>query len=125
MEYEALVVRPDLKLMSREEIQRRLTRMKGERNVSRPEEVTRYDVARWFGIDARLVRMHNTGKEPINDFWQVNYTQLFALIDAGLIEIRWDGRKKTLVRLAKPKAPVKKTVRPFINFQKMTLEFDR
>jgi len=111
--------------MARDEIIRRLIRMKGERYVQRPNDITMYDLARWFGVDERLIRSHRGGREPINDFWQVAYTQVFALIDAGLIEIRYDGRKKTLVRLAKPKAPVKKTPKPYINFGKMSLEFDR
>lgn len=117
-------MRPEISPLSREEIIRRLIRMRGEKYVQRPDEITRRDVARWFGVDFRLIRSHQDQREPINDFWQIAYTQFFALIDAGLIEIRFDGRKKVLVRLAKPKAPVKKTVRPYIDFTKMSLEFD-
>lgn len=110
--------------MQRDEIKRRIARMTGAPIVKRPNEITLADIWKWFGVSERLVRMHRDGLEPINDFWQVSYTQFFGLIDAGLIEIRYVEGRKTLVRLKKAKAPVKKTVRPYINFATMTLGID-
>ena len=119
------MVRPDFPLLTKEEIVRRLVRMTGPKFVKRPNDVTRYDVARWFDVEGRFIRWHSSGERPINDFWQVAYSQFFALVDAGLIEIRYVDGKKTLVRVAKPSKPPKKTLRPYIDFNKMTLGMDR
>lgn len=114
-----------LKLLTREEIQRRFVRMTGVAHVKRPTEITRADVAKWFGVDVRLIRMHGDEPEVINDFWQYAYSVFFELMDAGLIELRYENGKKVLVRVARPGAPVKKKLRPFVNFSDMSLGFDR
>jgi hypothetical protein len=117
----------DLKLMSRDEIKRRLVRHVGPKNVKRPREITTIDIAKWFGVDRDLVRLHIKPDGLINDFWQVAYSQFFALVDAGMIEIRFDpDGKKTLVRVPPPASPVKKTPLPFVDFSGGTprLAFD-
>lgn len=117
------MVNPSVKLMSIEEIKRRLVRMTGEPYVRRPNEITRVDVAKWFGIDKRYVRMHCD--DEINDFWQYAYSVFFEMMDKGLIEIQFDKHgKKMLVRVATPAAPPKKKLRPFVDLATMTLRLD-
>ncbi|HUP07666.1 MAG TPA: hypothetical protein VMU47_10975 [Caldimonas sp.] len=106
-----------MKLLSVDEIRRRLSRMTGEPHVRRLDEITRNDLARWFGVDIRLVRNHSSGREAINSFWQVAYSQIFGLIDDGCIKIEFTTRgKKTLVRIPKPAVAPKKKLRPFVDF---------
>lgn len=119
------MVSAETKLLSHDEIIRRLIRLTGPRYVRRPNEITRFDVAKWFDVDERFVRMHATKVKEISDFWQFAYTQFFVLVDAGLIEIQFnDQGHKTLVRLAKPKAAVKKTLRPWVDLTTMQLRLD-
>lgn len=100
--------------------------MTGLAHVKRPNEITKNDVAKWFGIDERLVRAHRDDPPGINDFWQYCYSMFFELMDAGLIEIRFnEAGKKTLVRVAKAASVKKKELRPFIDFENMSLGFDR
>lgn len=100
--------------------------MVGEPNRKRLDEITRNDVARWFDVDVRLVRMHQEDVKDISDFWQWAYTQFFAMVDSGEIRITFDKHgKKTLVRGEKPTTPVKKTPRPFVDLATMKLGFDR
>lgn len=118
--------RNNVKLLARDEIQRRLVRMTGPRYLKRPDQITRFDLARHFGVDERYLRFHMTGKEEINDFWQVAYSQVFGLIDSGEMVLRYNELgKKTLVRVPKPATPVKKTLRPYIDFENMSLGFDQ
>src|SRR5690242_3237398 len=72
-----------LRLMERDEIVRRLRRMVGESDVRRDGEITLGDLARWLNVKRWTIQKHMQGKDPINDAWQVFYTQTFAMIDAG------------------------------------------
>lgn len=104
-----------LKLLSREEILRRLARMKGAPNVRRRHEITRLDMARWMGVDVRYIRFHETLREPITDSFQIIYSQFFHLIESGQLVIDPNqGPKKVLIRVPPPAEPPRKPIRPHI-----------
>ena len=112
--------------MEKDEIVRRLVRMTGDPYVQRPNDITKNDVANWFGVEVRLVRMHMNGLREINNFWQVAYSQFFEMMDEGVLQIRFDGRKKQLVKVERPAGtpPPKKKLRPFVDFSTMRLGLD-
>lgn len=103
---------------------RRLVRMTGESFVQRPNEITRFDVAKWFDVELRLVRMHSNGLRQINDFWQMSYSQFFHLMDTGCLKVTFEGRRKVLVRVKAPDTPPKKKLRPYVDLGTMRLGFD-
>jgi hypothetical protein len=115
-----------LNLLTAEEIVRRLKRMTGENYRMRPNQITRYDFAKWAGIDVREVRYHSKGIRPITDAWQIVYSQFFQLVDAGELVLQQDKRTKTktLVRVPAPPVPPKRTLQPAIDFATMRLKLD-
>ena len=116
----------NLKLLTRDEIIRRLRRMTGPKNVSRPTEFTRYDVAKWIGVDAGDVRAHMRGRKEITDAFQIIYSQFFMLVESGELEIRYNRstKEKILVRVPPPAVPPKRKLQPAIDFTTMRLKLD-
>jgi hypothetical protein len=117
----------EMRLLTREEILRRLKRLHGEKYKRRPNEITRHDVARWIGITLNLIQKQESGIFPISDNMQVLYSKLFNLMDAGRIAIETceDGRQKRLVQVPAPEKKIEKNgVRPFIDFNDGSLKFD-
>lgn len=120
------MVRPDFPMMAKDEIMRRLARMKGEPFVKRPQEITIRDVANWLDIHPRLVQWHASGERPVSDALQVAYSLFFHLVDAGCIKIDFDRRgSKTLTRIPPPKVAPEKKTKPYVDLRTMTLGFDR
>jgi hypothetical protein len=115
------------RLLTREEILRRLRRLHGDKYRRRPNEITRHDVARWIGITMSLISQQESGIVLISDNMQMLYSKFFGLMDAGriVIERDEDGRKKRLVQVAEPqKKNEKRSLRPFIDFNDGSLKFD-
>lgn len=113
-----------LRIMPRDEIRRRLAAMHGVPHVTRRDEVTRIDVAKWLGISFQAVRCHESGFWPITEGMQIAYSQFFALLDAGCLKFDPTTKKKTLIRVAPPAQPPKKVVRPHVDFSLLKLRFD-
>lgn len=83
------------------------------------------DVAKWFGVDYKVIMHMESGVIPINDKWQVQLSQFFYLFDMGLIVLDVDMVKRTKTwRRATPVAPACKVARPRIDFTANKLTFD-
>lgn len=120
----------DIPLLAREDILRRLAHLKGVHGRPNMHAITIRDLARWFGVQRRRIRLHTEGVESISDMWQVMYSQVFHLIDSGELELRVEVdsndkrvRRKVLVRVPKPVTPPKRPVRPHVDLSDMTLGF--
>lgn len=116
----------NLKILTKDEIVRRLNRLRGEKYLSRPTEITLYDVSKWFGITIREVNSHATRYREINDAFQIAYSQFFHLVEGGELVIEYDKstKKKTLVRVPAPAEPPKRKLMPAIDFASMRLKLD-
>jgi hypothetical protein len=115
-----------LKLLEREQIIRRLRRLTGPSYIARPTEITRYDLAKWIGMDAGHVRAHMRGAARITDAFQIIYSQFFQLVDNGelVIEYNKKTKEKVLLRVPAPPAPPKRKLQPAIDFATMRLKLD-
>lgn len=116
----------EFRLMTREEIIRRLVRLKGVKHLRRTTEVTYRDVARWVGVSRRCCRAHMEGAFAMTDAHQLAYSAFFSLFDGGClkIEISGRGRQKTVVRVEPPKEAPKREARPFVDFPTMRLKME-
>ena len=117
-----------VRLIPKDELRRRLSRMVLERGKKRLTEVTLQDMARWIGCDRRDIRNHINGGEPVSDAFQIIYSRFFALLDAGELEIRIErngpGMKKILVRVPKPATPPRRVLQPRIDYASMRLKYE-
>ena len=115
-----------LKLLERDEIIRRLRRMTGPSYVQRPTEFTRYDLAKWIGVDAGDIRAHMRQRCEITDAFQIIYSQFFQLVDNGELVIQYNRstKEKVLVRVPAPAVPPKRKLQPAIDFASMRLKLD-
>lgn len=115
-----------LRIMDADEIRRRLARMTKNFYVKRKNEITKYDVAKFFNTELRDVRRHFKGTKPISKAWQIKYSHFFALLDAGRIAFDPDSKVKTLIFVT-PKEPPRPEMRPKIDFSgsSPTLKWDR
>lgn len=104
-----------LRLLTRDEILRRLARLRGAPFVRRPKEITRRDMANWMNVELKQIQMHQSGKMAISDSWQLIYSQFFALIDAGALVLDPDSKKKTLIRVTPAARPAPRLL-PHIEF---------
>lgn len=111
-------------LLTREEIIRRLARLKGEKYVHRPDDITLHDLSKWMGVSRRCVRGHCDGAFPISEAHQIGYSAFFSMLDAKCLAIQHVGRIKTLVRVKPPKELPKREIRPFIDFTNMRLKVE-
>lgn len=114
----------EMRVLPQAEIVRRLSAMRGEKHMRRPTEVTLRDVAKWMGLSRGCVRGHAAGAFPVNEAHQISYSALFALLDAGCLQIEMKGQVKSLVRVEPPKDPPKKPLRAYIDFPTMRLKAD-
>jgi hypothetical protein len=91
-----------------------------------PDEITRYDAAKWIGINIREVRSHMNGSREVNESFQIIYSRFFQLIESGELVLEYDRptKKKTLVRVPEPATPPKRKLMPAIDFASMRLKLD-
>ena len=113
------------KIRSHEEIRRSLQRLTrpDAPYIKRPQDLSLRDVANWFGVDRKLVYLHKDGR-PLNDFWQKAYSDFFHLWDNGMLRIEFDLRGKKILVRCKPVVPPKKKLKPYIEFEDMSLRLD-
>lgn len=114
----------DVRILTREEILRRLARLKGKKHVPRMADITLQDLAKWMGVSRRCVRGHMAGAFPINEAHQHTYSVFFSLLDAGCLKVTLAGKKKVIERVAPPKEAPRREMRPFIDLTTMRLKLE-
>ena len=117
-----------VRLIPKDELRRRLSRMVGERGKKKLAEVTLDDMRKWIGCDRRDIRNHINGSEPISDAYQLIYSRFFALLDGGELEVRIQkngaAMTKILVRVPKPATPPLRVLQPRIDYASMRLKYE-
>lgn len=103
------------RLLTREEIRGRLSRMVGERGKHRPDGIMLVDVARWMGMQLRDLKRQLKNENPISNEFQIRYSRFFALVESGRLIVNPGSRPKELIHV-EPKAPPKPPVLPRLDF---------